>query len=141
MAKKGAKVMVVDDDKVFLNELKEMLSMNGYEVIAVADPMAALAVVAQKEPDCILMDLKMPGMSGIHLAYEVEKFLGSTETPIIAMSAYFDEGYDYLINFCRIKGCLKKPFNSSEAIAQIESALKEKKDRKSAPTNSTYPGL
>lgn len=126
MSKK--KVMIIDDDKEFLEELKETLNLNNYEVAAFSDGTSALGMVSRIKPDVILLDLKLKGKSGFQIAYELRRFPKSANIPIIAMTAYFTEKeHTELMDMCGIRTCLMKPFNPLDAIAKIEEILKNRR--------------
>lgn len=120
------KVMIVDDDKEFLHELGEILTHSGYEMVVVNESALALDVAAKIQPDVILIDLKMPNKTGFQLADELRRLSGFEQIPIIAMTGFFKDGYRPLLNICRIKKCLKKPFNPLDVIAEIEGAIAER---------------
>ena len=61
------KVMIVDDDSEFLQELKEMLDLSGYEVNAIKDPLQVQEEASRIKPDVIVLDLKMDGMNGFEV--------------------------------------------------------------------------
>lgn len=118
------KVMIVDDDKEFLEELEETLTLSGYDMVAVNDASSALDIAAKTSPDIILIDLKMPKKTGFQLADELRHLSGLKHIPVIAMTGFFKEGYGPLLHICGIKRCLKKPFSPLDVIAEIEEALK-----------------
>lgn len=123
------KVMIVDDDKEFLEELKEMLELSGYDLVIVNDATCALDIACKKKPDIVLLDLKMPGKNGFQVADELRHSQELMHTPIIAMTGFFQDEYVPLINTLGIKKCLKKPFNPLDVIAQIEEALTINEER------------
>lgn len=118
------KIMIVDDDKDFLAELEEMMSLSGYDLVAVNDATSASKIASKTKPDLILLDLKMPGKSGFQLAEEIRQLPELSGVPIIAMSSYYRDDYAFLLKVFGIKSCLKKPFNPLDAIAAVETALK-----------------
>jgi len=118
------KILVVDDDQELLGELKDTLSLNNYEVAAVGDPALALDLAVKFNPDCIVLDLKMPVKSGFQLASEIRHLYGFENIPIIAMSAFFKDEYESLMKLCDIKKCLKKPFTPQAIIAEIEAVFR-----------------
>ena len=120
------KVMIIDDDKVLLNELEEMLGASGYNITAIDNTEAVLDTALLKQPDVILIDLKMPGRSGFELADEISRMSKLDNVPVIAMSAYFREDFKSLMNMCGIKKYLKKPFLVSDAISAIEDVMSGK---------------
>lgn len=124
MAKK--KIMLIDDNKEFLEELVETLSLSGYEVLAVNDAATAFEAARAAKPDMVLLDLKMPGKTGFKVADEITHSAELKHIPIVAMTGHFtDLEYSLLINLCGIKKCLLKPFHPLDVIAQIENLLRE----------------
>lgn len=117
------RIMIIDDDKDFLAELKETLVLGGYDIIVAEDPFSALELAKNGKPDVLLIDLKMPYKSGFQLASELKSHSELEHIPVIAMTAFFQDNYDQLMNFCGIHKCLKKPFNPLDVIALIEEEL------------------
>ncbi len=118
------KILVVDDqpDNVFI--LQDKLEREGFEVYTAYDGPSGIKKATEITPDLVLLDVMMPGMSG----FEACKVLTDTEStkniPVILVTALtgsedLTEGlsagaFDYV----------KKPFNRSELIARVNSALK-----------------
>ena len=120
----GKKIMIVDDDKEFLEELEETLILSGYATVAVNDSTTALNTACRAKPDLILLDLKMDRMSGFQVAQSLKKFPETTTIPIMAMTGYFTrEEYSSLTEMYGMKACIMKPFNPLDVIAKIESLL------------------
>lgn len=118
------KIMIVDDDKEFLEELNEILLLSGYEVIAVNEAESVLETAVKTKPDLILMDLKMPVKTGFQIADELRHFTELSHIPVLAMSGFFTKKeHQLLMKICGIKKCLKKPFNPLDVITQIEKIL------------------
>lgn len=125
MTDKKKKILIIDDDKPFLEELGELLQLSGYDLVIVEDERRALDTVRQTRPSLILLDLKMPNKSGFQVADEIRHLPESSATPIIAMSAYYKDYYKGLLETCGIRRCLNKPFLPLDIITEIEEALKE----------------
>ena len=122
------RIMVVDDDREFLQELTETLQLSGYEVNPVVDACEAFPLAAKIKPDLIVLDLKMKGMTGFEVANKLKNFTTTSAIPIIAMSGYFTATEDdTLLSFFEINNYLRKPFNPLDIITKIEIALKEYK--------------
>jgi DNA-binding response OmpR family regulator len=117
------KIMIVDDDKEFLDELRETLSLSGYDLIAVNDPTLVLEMVRSEKPDVLLLDLKMQKMSGFQVADELKYLSESAHMPIIAISAFIKNDYAPMLNICGIRCHLNKPFRPLDVIAKIEEVL------------------
>jgi two-component system response regulator AdeR len=118
----------VDDDKECLEELQETLVSVGYEVEAINDSLLVLEAANRANPDCILLDLKMPKKSGFRVADELRQL---KHIPVIAITAFFTETeHSLLMKICGIRKCLKKPLNPVEVIEQIEIVLSNKPNKK-----------
>ncbi|HAJ57298.1 MAG TPA: hypothetical protein DCL35_05960 [Candidatus Omnitrophica bacterium] len=117
------KVMLIDDDKEFLEEMNEMLLLSGYEVVCIDDAKKAACATLEHEPDVILLDLKMPDKSGFEVADELRYLSGACGAPIIVMTAYFKDELQPLLNLCGVRKCLKKPLHPLDVISQIEEAV------------------
>lgn len=117
------RILIIDDDVEFLEELKEALVLSGYDILAVSQAKLALDIAIREKPDLVLLDLKMPDKSGFQVAGELRHVVESLRTPIIAMTGYFKDDYVPLMNLCGIKRCLKKPFNPLDVISIIEEEL------------------
>lgn len=118
------KVMVVDDDREFLQELKETLELSGYKVAEVNDPTKVQEQADVFKPDMLVLDLKMEGMSGFEVAEELKHFAATSKIPVVAMTGYFnEEEHMSLMDVCGIKLCLKKPFNPLDVIAAVEDLM------------------
>ncbi len=114
------RVLVVDDEENLRLVLRTLLSRSGYEVHASASASEALAALEQFDPDFVMADVRMPGMSGIDLCRELSA-RGSLAT-VIVMSAYGSVelaieamkagAYDYL----------SKPFKQDEVLLVLKKA-------------------
>jgi len=127
------KILAVDDDKEFLEELKESLVNSGYDVTGVSEGNSAVKAARALKPTLILLDLKMSSMSGFEVADELKQFPETSSIPIIAMTGFYTmKEHSWLMNFCGIKKCFKKPFDPVEIIAGIEDVLSEKRDQETS---------
>jgi CheY-like chemotaxis protein len=118
-------VLAVDDDEIFLEELSDVLASSGYEVVTITDPRKAVDAALEARPAVILMDMKMPGKSGLEIAHEMRYRPALAHVPIIAMSGFLKESNLPFMETCGIKKCLKKPFNPLDIIWEIEEVLKK----------------
>jgi DNA-binding response OmpR family regulator len=123
------RVMIIDDDAGFLEELEETLTLSGYEVEPVNDASLALDAAVYFSPDVILMDVRMPKKSGFQVTSELRRFQALRSIPVIAMTAHFKDDYIRLMNICGIERYLKKPFSPLEIVAKIETILFKKHQR------------
>ncbi|MCB4791496.1 MAG: response regulator [Elusimicrobia bacterium] len=121
---KENKVLVVDDDTIFLDELKEMLVLSGYSAEGVSDSAIVVRTAEKIKPDVILLDLKMDGKSGFQVADDLKHFPATARIPIVAMTGYFtDKTHKLFMQRIGINDCIIKPFNPLDIITKIEQNL------------------
>ena len=83
-------ILLVDDDAAFRYSLARMLQRHGYDVTQAADANEAIALLHKSLFDLVLIDVQMPGASGLVLTAHVRA--NWPETPIVLMSGYLSEG-------------------------------------------------
>ncbi len=72
MNRHGATVLVVDDEQEIVRVLRRSLSAHGYMVLVAKSGEEAIEVVSQQRPDLLLLDLLLPGMSGLEVCFTDE---------------------------------------------------------------------
>ncbi len=118
------KVMVIDDDKEFLDEMSEMLRLSGYDPTPLSDSADAAAKACESLPDIILLDLKMDKKSGFEVADELTSKPETRSIPIIAITGVFMHKERHLFMKLRnIRHCLIKPIKPLDVIHLIEKAV------------------
>lgn len=103
------KVLIVDDDPQLLEELKSSL-MDDYDVFTLQGSKEALNTAIKIKPDVVLLDVGMPGESGLQVASKIMYFSDLNDTNIVVMSGKYKERYEALTEICGFKGFLPKPF-------------------------------
>lgn len=103
------RVLIVDDDPQLLEELKCSL-MDDYEVFTLQSSKEVLATAVRLRPDVVLLDVGMPGESGLQAASKIMYFSGLDNIDIVVMSGHSKERYEALTQICGFKGFLPKPF-------------------------------
>ena len=84
-----SKVLVVDDDKMMVRTICDILNLKGHEAIAAYTGLEAVEKVKSDNPDCVLMDIRMPGTNGVEALKMIKsRFPG---LPVVLMSAYATE--------------------------------------------------
>ena len=123
------KIMIVDDNKEFSEELRELLYLCGYDPKVVSDSSSAFRFARRVRPDVILLDLRMNGMNGFQVAEQLKHSKETFNIPIIAMSGYFPiEKQGVLLDMRNMDSSIKKPFDVVDLIDQIEGMLNKTKN-------------
>lgn len=118
-----ARLLIVDDDRDVLTVLRAGLQARGHEAIAFSDPVEARTWLRASAPDGVLLDVRMPVVSGWDLLEEIRKSKRTGSLPVVMLSANGDVGE-------RIRGlrlgaddfCVK-PFHVEEIVARVEGLL------------------
>jgi len=118
----GAKILLVDDEKIFTRNMAKLLSNRGYQVKAVNSGDEAIRALEGAAFDVLVLDLKMPGMDGLTTLQEIKKLGLFTETLILtghgsidtALEAMKLGAYDYLTKPCEISELVEKIKGASE---------------------------
>jgi EAL domain-containing protein (putative c-di-GMP-specific phosphodiesterase class I)/ActR/RegA family two-component response regulator len=84
-------ILVVDDEEPVRRLLRDCLELDGYEVREAADAMAAIDRIGEDIPDCVLLDVMMPGMSGLELLERLRKDPLTAELPVMMLTAATDD--------------------------------------------------
>ncbi len=80
------KVMVVDDDVVFLRYLEAQLKMIGYQTVTVESGVAAWILLQADPPDLVLLDIFMPGMGGLELCRKIKTTPALKDIPVVLLT-------------------------------------------------------
>ena len=128
------KVLIVDDEEMIRNVLKEYVEFEGNEAFEAADGMEAVRMCRDNDYDIILMDVMMPRLDGFSAVKEIRK---TKDIPVIMLSARGEE-YDKLFGFeIGVDDYVTKPFSPKEVMARI-NAVTKRRAAKDEPKNDVY---
>jgi DNA-binding NtrC family response regulator len=82
----AARVLVVDDDRRMVKTICDILKAKGFEAVPAFTGQEAVELVRAERPECVLMDVKMPGIDGVEALRMMKKLL--PDLPVVLMSAY-----------------------------------------------------
>ena len=121
MAGTGApiKVLAVDDDPVILRLIEVNLSLEGFEVALAAGGDDALTKAREVDPDVILLDVMMPGVTGWDVARRLKDDAATTATPLIFLSARTQEEDRRKGQELGVAAYVSKPFDPVELVDTI----------------------
>lgn len=124
------RVLIVDDEEMIREVLREYVEFEGNEAFEAADGMEAVRLCRENDYDVILMDVMMPHLDGFSAVKEIKKM---KDIPVIMLSARGEE-YDKLFAFeLGVDDYVTKPFSPKEVMARIHAVTKR---RVAAPTGN-----
>lgn len=119
-----AKLLVVDDEPAIREMVRFTLSRSGYECIEAEDGAQAKQLIISENPDLILLDVMMPGQSGLDLARELRRGDSSKDIPIIMLTARCSEQDKIRGLDVGADDYITKPFSPGELVARIKALLR-----------------
>ena len=117
----NTRVLAVDDEPQILRALETILTGAGYEVDTATSGEEALAVAALRPPDAVVLDLMLPGASGIEVCRELRTW---TDAPILIVSIVGDEDEKIEALDAGADDYVTKPFGVGELLARLRAALR-----------------
>jgi FixJ family two-component response regulator len=115
-------IFVVDDDPAVRETLSVVLSAGGYQVICFADGAALLAVARTRSPSCVLLDVHIPGKSGLDILEELHG--EDYPAPIFMISGQGDIAMAVTAIKNGALDFIEKPFRGSEIVARLDEAIR-----------------
>jgi len=115
-------ILVIDDDETVRDTISVMLEQEGFRVQMAAEGREGFEKALTLKPDLILVDLRLPGMSGMEICQQVRA--ANLSTPILVLSAVGDEIDKVLLLEIGADDYVTKPFGSRELLARIRALLR-----------------
>jgi CheY-like chemotaxis protein len=113
------RILVVDDSEDMRTLLREVLELQGYEVVTAGSSGRALTLMTQRRPDLVITDLMMPGMSGFSLRSIMLRRPELADVPVVILSAYWARPGETL----DAVAVLAKPVNLDRLLESVRSGL------------------
>jgi two-component system KDP operon response regulator KdpE len=117
----SANILVVDDEPQIRRVLRSTLSFRGYTISDVPTGEEAVELVSKLKPDLILLDVNLPGMSGIETCREIRR---SSDAPIIMLTVRNAERDKVVALDAGADDYVTKPFSIEELLARIRATLR-----------------
>jgi diguanylate cyclase (GGDEF)-like protein len=133
-------LLFADDNEDMRHMVRDLLESSGHEIALAADGPAALEAVRRREPDLLILDLNMPGLSGYEVCREVKGNPGTARVPILMLTAQASvehklEGFE-----AGADDYLPKPFDARELRARVSALLRLVRREADRNPTSGLPG-
>ncbi|MFE1514340.1 MtrAB system response regulator MtrA [Corynebacterium bovis] len=126
----AAKILVVDDDPAISEMLTIVLQGEGFETVVVGDGAEAVEAARREDPDLILLDLMLPGMSGIDVCRTIRE---DSTVPIVMLTARTDTVDVVLGLESGADDYVHKPFKPKELVARVRARLRRSPEDRDEP--------
>src|SRR3984885_918616 len=123
------RILVIDDESQITRVLRAALSAQGYDVRAANEPEEGLRVFQEWQPDLVITDLMMPGMSGVEVCRAIRS---SSSTPVLVLSVRDHERSKVEALDAGADDYVTKPFSIQELLARVRAHLRRAPERTTA---------
>jgi two-component system chemotaxis response regulator CheY len=130
------KILLADDSVTAQNMGRKILADAGYEVITVNNGSAALKKISELKPDLVILDVYMPGYSGLEVCQRLKESQDSSRIPVLLTVGKLEPFKPEEAQRVRAEGFIVKPFEASELL----SALSKLEDKVVPRAESSKPG-
>src|SRR3954454_1714083 len=134
-AMSGETILIVDDEPTIVEVVGLYLQREGYRVVTAADGAAALSLVEQQRPDLVVLDLMLPGLSGLEVT---KRLRAGGELPIIMLTARGEEADRVVGLELGADDYVTKPFSARELVARVKAVLR-RSHPEAAPIEQPVP--
>jgi len=114
------RILFADDSMTAQNMGKKILTEAGYEVVAVSNGAAAVKKIAEHKPDIIILDVYMPGYSGLEVCEKVRSSIDTLKTPVLLTVGKMEPYKPEDANRVKADGVIIKPFEASDLVAIVK---------------------
>jgi two-component system phosphate regulon response regulator PhoB len=121
-------VLVVEDDPSLVTLLRYNLEKQGFRVDEAADGPEALTSIAENEPDLVLLDWKLPTLSGIEVCRQIRRRSETRDLPVIMVTARTEEQDEVRGLTTGADDYVTKPFNMEALLARVRALLRRTSD-------------
>jgi signal transduction histidine kinase len=117
-------ILIVDDNEANRELARATLEGDEYAITLARNGEEALAAFGQSPPDCVLLDIRMPGMTGIEVCAKIRQLPGGADTPIVFLTAQRDVDTFDAASKAGGDDFLTKPIRPTELVLRVQAALR-----------------
>ena len=126
------RILFADDSVTAQNMGRKILTEAGYDVVAVSNGAAAVKKIAEQKPDIIILDVYMPGYTGLEVCEKVRGSIETLKTPVLLTVGKMEPYKPEEANRVRADGVIVKPFEASDLLAIVKK-FEERLGQAAAP--------
>ena len=128
-----ARVLIIEDNEAQRDLYRDLLYYNGYDVLTAEDAQSGLALAESELPDLIVLDVMLPGVSGLVAAQRLTRHPRTAHIPILCMSAY--DVSPAMVEHSGAREFLPKPLDPSDLMKAVWRHLNQNPN----PRNNVTP--
>ena len=118
-----SKILIVEDNELNIRVFREVLQAHGYECLVTTDGLQAIELADEHRPDLILMDIQLPGISGIEVTRRLKANEELRDIPVIAVTAFAMKGDEERIREGGCEAYIAKPISIAHFLETVDQYL------------------
>ena len=126
----GQCVLIVEDNPLNMKLFAAMVTAQGYGVLQAPDAQCGIEMAHQHHPDLIIMDVNLPGMSGLEATHFLKDDEDTRDIPIIITSAFGRSGEDHEVVASGCDGFMAKPISVTDFVEIVDSYMMQSVQRR-----------
>jgi len=119
----GKRILIVEDDRLSMTLLSDFLNARGFRILKTSEGLEAIKLARDEQPHLILMDIRLPGISGFDVTRLLKQDDQTKAIPIIAVTAFATPGDEAKALESGCAAYITKPVNVDELLRTIEFFL------------------
>ena len=119
------KILIVEDNELNMKLFNDLLAAHGYETLPTRDGLEALEIARRERPDLIIMDIQLPGISGLEVTRMIKDDELTKSIPVIAVTAFAMKGDENKIREGGCEAYVAKPIRIDELVGVVQTFLGE----------------
>ena len=123
------KILVIEDNELNMKLVRGLLALKNYTMLEATDAETGIQMAHEHQPDLILMDIQLPGMSGLEATRIITNDPGLKNIPIIALTSYAMQGDEEKAKLAGCTGYITKPIDTHEFTDMISEFIEEDSKR------------
>jgi two-component system cell cycle response regulator DivK len=116
-------ILVVEDNDLNMMLFHDLLEVRGYNILQAREGIEALKLARRHRPDLIVMDIQLPGMSGLEVTKWIKEDDALRAIPVVAVTAFAMKGDEEKIRQAGCDAYIAKPMSTSSFLKTIERLL------------------
>jgi two-component system cell cycle response regulator DivK len=116
-------VLLAEDDSLSLKLMRDVLQVNGFETIDVANGAEAVELATRRAPDLIVMDIGLPGLDGVEATRQIKASSVTKDIPVVAVTAYAMPRDEERMRQAGCDAYLTKPLRFADFVSTVKALI------------------
>ncbi len=116
-------ILIVEDNELNMKLFNDLLQAHGYDTVQTGDGHDALNLAREHHPDLILMDIQLPGISGLEVVKLLKEEDALKDIPVVAVTAFAMKGDEEKIRACDCADYIAKPISVPNFLETVAKYL------------------